>query len=228
MDDIILELSNNIEFVYLLRLIIAAILGAIIGLDRTRKGRAAGIKTHALVCLGACLVMVTSLYIAGGDATLDVTRMPAQVISGIGFLGAGTIIVTRNTEIRGLTTAAGLWFASTLGLAVGIGFYSGAITSLIMVIVIVKIFGRLDTLVSSQREVIQYQIYYDTPLGANNLIYHLTKLNCEIISFEINDEEASTGRYSIHILIALPRNWDEEYLKKQILAIESVIKVKRL
>lgn len=110
--------------IVLLRLFLGALCGAIIGSDRVLKGRPAGIKTHALVALGASLVMSTGEYIVleYGDSQ-DVARLAAQVVSGIGFLGAGTIMVTGQKQVLGLTTAAGLWFAGTVGISVGAGYY---------------------------------------------------------------------------------------------------------
>ena len=117
------------------RLILATLMGALVGMERAQKRYAAGIRTFALVCLGSALAMVTALYLAamsGGDA--DVGRIPGQVLTGIGFLGAGTIIVTDRKQIRGLTTAAGLWVTSTMGLAIGAGFIWAAALCLALIL----------------------------------------------------------------------------------------------
>ena len=106
----------------LLRILAAVVIGGLIGLERGMKNRPAGLRTYMLVCVGACVVMLTNQYIFQTSATGDPTRMAAQVVSGIGFLGAGTIIVTRRNQIKGLTTAAGLWASAGVGLALGIGF----------------------------------------------------------------------------------------------------------
>ena len=119
----------------ILRLTLAVISGGILGLNRAKKGRAAGFRTHMFVCMGAALTMLMSQYytvmLAGPwsqaasalGAKSDVSRIGAQVISGIGFLGAGTILVTSRQEVKGLTTAAGLWASACMGLAIGAGFY---------------------------------------------------------------------------------------------------------
>lgn len=109
------------------RVLVSVILGGIIGLERGLKNRAAGFRTYMLVCMGACIVMVTNQYIFQVYGSGDPVRMGAQVVSGIGFLGAGTIIVTTRSQIKGLTTAAGLWASACIGLAVGVGFYEVAI-----------------------------------------------------------------------------------------------------
>ena len=110
-----------------LRIFSAVIIGGLLGLERGLKNRPAGLRTYMLVCVGACLIMLTNQYIYQVYGTGDPVRMGAQVVSGIGFLGAGTIIVTRRSQIKGLTTAAGLWAAAGVGLTLGIGFYEAAV-----------------------------------------------------------------------------------------------------
>ena len=130
-----------------LRLVLAMIVGMAVGIDRGLKRRGAGVKTHVLVCLGSALVMMTSEYMTHTfDSKLDIARLGAQVISGIGFLGVGTILVTGKNQIRGLTTAAGLWTCACVGLAIGIGFAEGAIYTLILMLVTLKVLTRLDAL----------------------------------------------------------------------------------
>jgi putative Mg2+ transporter-C (MgtC) family protein len=107
------------------RILLAVFLSGIVGLEREAKGRAAGLRTHILVSVGSTLIMLLGLYLGGSDRT-DPTRLAAQVVSGIGFLGAGTIVQSRDS-IRGLTTAASLWASAGIGLAVGAGFYLGAV-----------------------------------------------------------------------------------------------------
>ncbi|SEL07234.1 MgtC/SapB family protein [Parapedobacter koreensis] len=125
----------------LIRLTLAALFGAAIGLERERKNWAAGLRTHMLVCVGAALAMMVSAYgfmdILGKDnITLDPSRVAAQVISGIGFIGAGTILFLRQGIVRGLTTAAGLWTVAAIGLAAGGGMYFAASTATALAIII--------------------------------------------------------------------------------------------
>lgn len=120
----------------ILRLVICTICGGAVGIEREWRHRTAGFKTHILVCLGAAVCMMTGQYVREymKISGVDPTRIGAQVISGIGFLGVGTIIVTKNAKVKGLTTAAGLWVSACIGLAVGIGFYEIAILSTILVV----------------------------------------------------------------------------------------------
>ena len=113
---------------WICRLITAVILGGIIGFEREHSHRPAGFRTHILVSVGSALIMMTAIYISKHvEGEVDLSRMSAQVVSGIGFLGAGTIILTGRQEIKGLTTAAGLWASACMGLAIGSGFYECAV-----------------------------------------------------------------------------------------------------
>jgi putative Mg2+ transporter-C (MgtC) family protein len=125
----------------LLRLITAAVLGGLVGLERERLEWVAGLRTHMLVSLGAALIMIVSAFgfndlIGHPHVTLDPSRIAAQVVSGIGFLGAGTILFLRQKVIRGLTTAASLWTVAGVGLAVGCGLYVAAICTVVLVLLI--------------------------------------------------------------------------------------------
>ena len=111
----------------MIRILLSALIGCLIGLERESKNRPAGFRTYTLVSVGACLVMMTNQYMFGLYQSGDPARLGAQVISGVGFLGAGTILVTRNSQVRGLTTAAALWTSACVGLALGTGFYAGAL-----------------------------------------------------------------------------------------------------
>lgn len=118
------------------RIFLAIFIGGLIGTERDMKHRAAGIRTHMLVCMGAAVVMMTNeyIYMTFDNPNMDITRMGAQVVSGIGFIGAGTILVTSDNRIKGLTTAAGLWAAAALGLGIGIGFYEMALVGSIAIV----------------------------------------------------------------------------------------------
>lgn len=141
-----------------IRLLLALICGGILGIERGRKKRPAGFRTYMLVCVGATLVMITNQYIYTQYSNTDPTRMGAQVISGIGFLGAGTIIVTGKNRVKGLTTAAGLWAAACIGLSIGIGFYSGAIIGCILIFVVMSALHRLDERMTSSAKIINLYI----------------------------------------------------------------------
>lgn len=127
-----------------LRLFLALLFGGTIGLERGFRQRAAGLRTHMMLCLGAASTMLVSEYLYASYGVGDPARLSAQVISGIGFLGAGTIIITRRNEVKGLTTAAALWATACMGLAIGTGFYECAIGMYIAIIVVLLLVSRLD------------------------------------------------------------------------------------
>lgn len=133
----------------IIRLFVAAILGGLIGWDRERKDGVAGLRTHMLVCVGSTLIMIVSAFgfkdvLGQPNVTLDPSRIAAQVISGIGFLGAGTILFLRPQVIRGLTTAAGLWSVAGVGLAVGGGLYLAAIVATLIIFVILAVLKPIE------------------------------------------------------------------------------------
>ena len=119
----------------LLKMVCASVLGASIGLERSYKNRPAGVRTHVLVSAGAAAASLTGIYLhLTGGYPLDITRLSAAVVSGLSFLGVGTIIVTKNYTVKGLTTAAGLWVAGIIGLCAGAGFYEGAVLAAVLVL----------------------------------------------------------------------------------------------
>ena len=140
------------------RILLATVIGGCIGSERGRHGRAAGLRTHILVCLGSTMTVMLGIYSVqilglGGDPM----RVSAQVISGIGFLGAGTILTRGHFHITGLTTAAGLWTTASLGLAIGAGFYSGAILAWAVMTLVITVFTRLERTVK-ERHVETYYV----------------------------------------------------------------------
>lgn len=154
-----MELREVTYLAVALRILTAVIIGGLIGLDRGMKNRPAGLRTYMLVCVGSCLVMLTNQFIYQTFAAGDPVRMGAQVVSGIGFLGAGTIIVTRRNQIKGLTTAAGLWAAAGVGLALGVGFYEAAIVGGFAIFAVMTLLQRLDD--SMHRKARAFELYVE-------------------------------------------------------------------
>lgn len=133
------------EISAIVRIFLAMLLGGIIGIEREKSKRPAGFRTHILVCVGACMTSLIGLLVwyEMGDVT-DPVRISAQVISGIGFLGVGTILVKENDHITGLTTAAGLWTTAAIGIACGYGFYSIALVGTLVVTLTSAILFKLE------------------------------------------------------------------------------------
>lgn len=137
---------SEFQAIVLIKMIMASACGALVGLEREMKGRPAGLKTFSLVCLGSALVIITNDYICRfvTPGTGDMARMAAQVISGIGFLGAGSIMVTGHNQVRGLTTAAALWVTAALGITIGAGFYFGGIAGLFVLYISSTFYKLID------------------------------------------------------------------------------------
>lgn len=131
------------EHIIIERLVLSVLLGGLVGLEREIHGRAAGFRTHILVSTGAALIMLVSAYGFSESTTTDPARLAAQVVSGIGFLGAGTIL-REGASIRGLTTAASLWVVAGIGLAVGVGFYLGAVATTLLVMITLLALHRIE------------------------------------------------------------------------------------
>ena len=153
-----MEIREVTYWAVVLRIVAAVIIGGLIGLERGLKNRPAGLRTYMVVCLGACLVMLTNQYIFQVFGAGDPVRMGAQVVSGIGFLGAGTIIVTRRSQIKGLTTAAGLWAAAGVGLALGVGFYEAAIAGGLAVFFVMTVLQKMDNNLHRKTKILEIYV----------------------------------------------------------------------
>lgn len=135
----------------IIRIVLSTVMGGIIGIERFKQGRAAGMRTHILVALGAALASMMGIYLHEVlGYTNDPARIAAQVISGIGFLGMGTILIKGRFQITGLTTAAGLWATAAIGLALGIGFYSGAIATFVCSVLTVTLMSKLEYILTKR------------------------------------------------------------------------------
>jgi putative Mg2+ transporter-C (MgtC) family protein len=137
---------SEINFITtLIKLILAIFIAGTIGLERGKQGRAAGMRTHILVCIGATLASTLGFYVNQVlDISSDPLRVAAQVISGIGFLGVGTILIKGRFQITGLTTSAGLWVVGAIGLALGAGFYSGAVATFAITMLTITLIGKIE------------------------------------------------------------------------------------
>lgn len=174
-----------------LRAVMAIVVGGFIGRERDAKNRPAGIRTHSLVCLGAALIMMTNLFVAIEFKTGDPTRMGSQVINGIGFLGAGTILVTQDNKIKGLTTAAGIWISSAIGLAIGIGFYKGAIIATLSVWVVMVAMQSLKVYIKTQSKIIDLYLIVSSKEAYNRVMIY-----CAENKIRISESKTAFGEVS--------------------------------
>ena len=192
--DIALYLEDLNLVSIILRLTMAVIFGGIIGYGRERERRPAGLRTHILVSIGATLAMITNIYMCKiYNGYTDPTRLGAQVISGIGFLGAGTIIVTGKNKVRGLTTAAGLWACACMGLAIGAGFYSGAIIGCLFISAVTVALANIDKKINRNSRNITLYILVNSTTAASRLLQDIQSKNVKISDIEISNNNVSSN-----------------------------------
>lgn len=192
----------NIEGV-VLRLLLAALTGGLIGLERTRKQRAAGFRTYMLVCIGAALTLLLGQYqytmyagpwqalVSHIDASPDVSRYGAQVVNGIGFLGAGTIIFTGRREVLGLTTAAGLWASACVGLAIGAGFYEAAVFAMLLIALAMRLLSRMESVIVKRIRNINLYVEFDSVRALGDVITRFKTMDVRIYHVDIDTEGKS-------------------------------------
>lgn len=190
----------------ILRLTLAMLFGGVIGLEGARKGRPAGFRTYMLVCLGAALTMLLGQYeiqmmeeISAHsqhpiETPLDVARFSAQVINGIGFLGAGTIIVTGKQQVKGLTTAAGLWASACVGLAIGAGFYECYLFAFILVFLVVRVLPRLEERLIRNMRNINIYVEYDRIEHTGLVLNKIRELGAQIYEVEIDRHSGANAQ----------------------------------
>ena len=196
----------------IVRLLISCLVGFLIGLDRERKNKPAGIRTHILVCLGTALATMTAVYALYQfpDSNIDVTRLGGQMLTGIGFLGAGVIFVSNKSRIEGLTSAAGMWACSCCGLAIGFGFLEGTVIALAMIVITMLLLPVLERHV--QRCENRFDLYIEFEQGTSPAAF-LRLLHSEDVSYSnyhvIQEDNGKEGPIAI-LSISMNRAADKE------------------
>lgn len=197
----ILELLQEFNmYSAMVRILLAALLGGLIGSERGRHGRAAGLRTHILVCVGSAMTSLTGLFAVQALGTGgDPFRIAAQVVSGIGFLGVGMILVRNRTVVTGLTTAAGLWATATIGIAVGYGFYIGAIVATLLCVVAVPVLGHFE---EKRKTVINLYVEISNTARTGHIVRELRELFKTTVSVDVIAPKSNvTGRVGILLLV---------------------------
>ncbi|MBR5897686.1 MAG: MgtC/SapB family protein [Lachnospiraceae bacterium] len=211
-----------------LRITVAVILGGILGLERGLKNRPAGLRTYMLVCVGSCLIMLTNQYIFQTYQVGDPVRMGAQVVSGIGFLGAGTIVVTRRNQIKGLTTAAGLWAAAAVGLAIGVGLYEAGILSGLVIFLVLSLVHRWDSQMRKTSKVME--IYVElSKINLGDFMRKIREMELEIDDVRTERDGAfEEGKHAYILVLKSKHKIDHEKLYTNIREIDGVSYVEGL
>ena len=213
-----------------IKLTLAVIFGGTIGLERGRKRRPAGFRTHILVCMGATMAMCISRYCVDTlGITVDVSRLGAQVINGIGFLGAGTIIVTRRQEVKGLTTAAGLWACACMGLALGAGFFECALMAFAAIIMSTTLLDKVEKLITSRSLNMNINVIVTETAVVHDVHDVLRGMDIKIFDTEItNIRELASESPNVVIETKLNRRRPHVEIIAALAAIEGVISVEEL
>lgn len=204
---------------FILRLFIAGILGSIIGLDREYRAKEAGYRTHFLVSLGSALIMIVSQHgfseiLDTPGVNLDPSRIASQVVTGIGFIGAGTIILHKQI-VRGLTTAAGIWATSGIGLAIGAGMYELGISATVLTLIGLEVLSFLFKSIGMKSSVVEFSTNNKETLNQLTQTFH--SKNFMIVSFQMNEKTmGETTLYHVTMIIKSKKSNDEGTLLKHL------------
>ena len=220
----------------IIRLLVAVTCGGIIGIERGRKRRPAGFRTHMIVCIGAALTMILSTYLTAMitnvwhiNASTDVSRFGAQVINGIGFLGAGTIIITGHQQIKGLTTAACLWASACMGLAIGAGFYMGALVGCMLILVTIIVFSKLESFILSHSRNINVFVEFESIDSVTHILSKLNEQDVKVFDVEITKQKNSGTLYPNAIFsIKIPKKTSHAAIMSAISQVDTVRSIEEL
>ncbi len=230
--------SNNILWVTLFRLAVATVCGGVIGIERGRKRRPAGFRTHMLVCIGATLAMLISQYLtvmtvefwdpqALGNQT-DVSRLGAQVINGIGFLGAGTIIVTGKQEVKGLTTAAGLWASACMGLCIGAGFVEGALVGCVLIVITIVFLTRVQRFIVARARDLHLLVEFTHIDDVGKIISAIKAQEIRIFDVEIHKSKGAGALPGAVFSVRLPKKMSHTAVLTLLAGVENVRTIEEL
>jgi putative Mg2+ transporter-C (MgtC) family protein len=201
------------EGLWVLQLLVATLCGIIIGFERTARYKEAGIRTHAIVALGAALLMLISKYGFPENGETDSARIAAQIVSGIGFLGAGMILVRRNT-VSGLTTAAGIWTTSAVGMAIGAGMFTlGIATTLIVVGIQIVFHSTWFQRYDKPSDPMTFLMDIADP---QPILRFIKMQDVEITSYRVRDDES--GRYELELYLRFPPGLSKQELRERLIA----------
>jgi len=196
MGEVIAFLRDFNIWTVLIRLALAFLCGGLIGTERELRGRSAGIRTHILVCLGAVMATMTGFFaFYTFNLSSDPLRVASQVISGIGFLGVGTILVTGNSHIRGLTTAAGIWTTAAIGVALGAGFYEGALVCTALAFFAIGFLQRLERVFKERKGVMSVYVEIKDADRLNEVLEQMSAQSMKITNVEVRPAKSGMPNY---------------------------------
>lgn len=217
----------------LLRLTLSVLLGGIIGLERAKKNCPAGFRTYMLVCMGSALAMLLGQYItvlsASRGVSSDMTRIGAQVINGIGFLGAGTILLTQKQQVKGLTTAAALWASACMGLALGAAFYECVLLAFSAILIVILLLPKVESYLVEKSRNMDIYVEAFAADGIHQVIDCLRRQNIHIYDVDISHSNLRPeGRPSAVFSIRLNRKQTHTSVIKQLSLLDAIYSIQEL
>ncbi len=225
----------------MLRIVLALLMGGLIGMERERKRRPAGFRTYMLVALGAALTVMLSQYLdymlnnpwadiaASIGIKTDVSRFGAQVINGVGFLGAGTIIVTGRQEVKGLTTAAGLWASACMGLAIGAGFYECMIVGFVLIFLCMRLLPAIENAVMARARNMNIYIEMDSVENVGAIVNVLKANDMTLFDVEIDKEQHEhLSQINAVFSVRLPHKEEHTEILAKLSTIEGIITIEEI
>lgn len=229
MDTFFSQLSSLSLLSITVRLLLTTVFAGTLGYERERHRQAAGFRTYIIVADAAALVMMTNLYIGDVFGSTDLVRMPASVITGLGFLGAGTILVTKSHEIKGLTTAAGLWAVSIIGTAIGAGFYTGGTVCYAFILLAMNVLRLVDVRIQSRQKTATVYFELRSKLSIGQLVRLAREKDCTLSELELY---ADSG-YGDNLVCGTFTLWAEgrislDDILRELSAVEGVIYLTRI
>ena len=222
--------TGNIDiWTIVVRLAVAVLCGGFIGIERERKRRPAGFRTHILICLGAAMTTLTSQYIALElKLYTDMARLGAQVIAGVGFIGAGTIIVTKRRQIKGLTTAAGLWTSAIVGLCCGAGFVEGAILTTLIIIAVEMLLVKIEYYATSSVRNMNLYVEYIDNSKLGNIVDTVKKNDVYINDMEVTKTSNGSGNFCVVFTLKMRKRKAHQQTVTEIAKLDGVVSVEEL
>ena len=224
----------------MLRVILAMFVGGIVGFEREKKGRPAGFRTYMLVALGATLTVILSQYLdlmlntrwvlKAQDIGIktDLSRFGAQVINGVGFLGAGTIIVTGRQEVKGLTTAAGLWASACMGIAIGAGFYECMIIGTLLIIICMKLLPLIENVITRYARNMSIYVSMDSMENLGGVVGYMKYSDIRLYDVEIDKANEHLNHVNALFSIHLPKRLQHTEVLAKIAPLDGIIAIEEV
>ena len=225
----------------MLRVVLAMVVGGIVGFEREKKGRPAGFRTYMLVAVGATLTVILSQYldymlnnrwVLASDAIgikTDLSRFGAQVINGVGFLGAGTIIVTGKQEVKGLTTAAGLWASACMGIAIGAGFYECMVMGTLLIVISMKLLPFIENIVMRRARNMSIYVGMDSMENLGSVVSYLKNAGIRLFDVEIDKSENEHMKQVNALLsIRLPNQLQHTQVLAKLATMDGIIAIEEV